>query len=338
MQKIGLSMAPPGFGNAVLMNGSPAGGDVRDLALRPGFIAAGNTQLATFGVVVSMPPGAAMTRTDIAFAPASASISRSDLSFSAADQSVRTVAGDFGAGGFAAGQNVRIVSGSALNAWTGTILAVTATKLTVRVLGPGVVTEAAGAGIVIIGGFGNVLTTVAGNFLTSGFLECMRLSITGSASNNLTAEILTVSALSMTLGGVVLVTEAAGATVVLAGLPDPSAFYVGIPSSYVPVGVLLNEAGVRQNDPGKPSYILPEMPITVATRGKLRYGAIDSAFFGALPAPVSGARVVANNTTGAIGLMAAGAVVPATHTRLQAVVTVDPIGTGFTIELLSTAS
>lgn len=109
---------------------------------------------------------------------------------------------------------------------------------------------------------------------------------------------------------------------------DQAAFYVGNPTgTYTVVGILLNEQGVRENDPAKPNYIMNEMPATVVTRGRLWMASWDTTFAGALATPVVGCRVVyriasasATLYAGQIGFLAAGAGIPATHLQVQAAV------------------
>ena len=102
---------------------------------------------------------------------------------------------------------------------------------------------------------------------------------------------------------------------------DDSAFIVGYPngSGYVIAGPLLNEQGVRENDPAKPNYLFNEQPATVVSRGRLLYTTYGSSVAGAI-APVMGARVCFNNTTGEINFLPAGTTVPAGYTQLQAAV------------------
>jgi len=103
---------------------------------------------------------------------------------------------------------------------------------------------------------------------------------------------------------------------------DDSAFFVGYPtgSGYVIVGPLLNEQGVRENDPAKPNYLFNEQPATVVSRGRLLYASWGSSVTGALTLPYIGCRVVFNNTSGQINFLAQGANVPAGYTQLQAAV------------------
>jgi hypothetical protein len=115
--------------------------------------------------------------------------------------------------------------------------------------------------------------------------------------------------------------------VTLAGLTDAQAFYVGVPTGYLAVGVLLNEQSIRLFDDQHPGFILNEQPATVAMRGRLAYQTFDTNFAGALAAPAVGCRIVYNKASGVIGLLAAGAAIPATHAQLQAAITtVTPWG------------
>ena len=328
----GIASSPPGFGGTLsqLQNGAPAGeGSIRHVQTRPGFIAKDNLNgSAIFGVIVSVAPGVTLARSDISFAPAAATIARSDISFAVADQSINTVAGSFVASGFVAGQTIR-VSGSANNNFVAVVVSVAALKMIVQLdSGLGVVTEGAGAAITILGAIENSVNTVAGNFITSGFVPGMTLTITGSALNNFSGgKIVSVTATKMILAGINLVTEAAGAADTLAGLPDQDALYVGIPAGYTPIGVILNEESVRLFDDVTPNYIKNEQPATVAVRGRLAYQTFDQNFLGFLTVPVVGCRVICNNATGAIGLLAAGAAVPSGYTQVKAaIVTVTPFG------------
>jgi hypothetical protein len=108
---------------------------------------------------------------------------------------------------------------------------------------------------------------------------------------------------------------------------DEAAFYVGNPTgTYTVVGILLNEMGVRMNDPAKPTYIMNEMNATAVVRGRLWIAAWDTTFAGALATPTVGCRVVYRmvtagaNPAGQIGFLAAAGGVPGTHVQVQAMV------------------
>jgi hypothetical protein len=103
---------------------------------------------------------------------------------------------------------------------------------------------------------------------------------------------------------------------------DEAAFYVGYPSGtgFVVIGALLNEQGVRENDPAKPNWLFNEEPATVVIKGRLRYSSWGSSATSALATPIIGCRVVFNNGTGIINFLPAGTSVPAGYTQLQAAV------------------
>ena len=102
---------------------------------------------------------------------------------------------------------------------------------------------------------------------------------------------------------------------------DDSAFYVGYPtgSGFMIMGPLLNEQGVRENDPAKPNYLFNEQPATVVVKGRLRYASYGSSAAGAI-APIPGCRVIAQDTTGIINFLPAGTSAPAGYHQIQAVV------------------
>lgn len=128
---------------------------------------------------------------------------------------------------------------------------------------------------------------------------------------------------------------------------DQAAFYVGNPTgTYTVVGILLNEQGVRMNDPAKPTYIMNEMPATVVNRGRVWINSWDTTFAGSLAVPVVGCRVIyriaSASTTlvaGMIGFLAAGGGIPGTHLQLNAaVVSVNAITGGCDLNFLGQAA
>ena len=100
---------------------------------------------------------------------------------------------------------------------------------------------------------------------------------------------------------------------------DDSAFVIGYPtgSGYVIVGPLLNEQGVRENDPAKPNYLFNEQPATVVSRGRLLYSSWGSSVAGAVQ-PYVGCRVCFEKATGEINFLIQGGTVPAAYVLLQA--------------------
>ncbi len=103
---------------------------------------------------------------------------------------------------------------------------------------------------------------------------------------------------------------------------DEAAFYMGYPSGsgFTIIGPLLNEQGVRENDPAKPNYLFSEQPATAVTVGTLSYATYGSSATGAI-APFVGCRVCFENATGIINFLPQGATAPAGYTQLNARVT-----------------
>lgn len=97
---------------------------------------------------------------------------------------------------------------------------------------------------------------------------------------------------------------------------DPDgAMYVGIPSGYVPRGIVLYDAGVAQNDPAKNNYMLQGAPLTVVFRGAIWYYSWNVSATGAI-APVSGSVLIVNNTTGEIQFVPSATSAPGGWTKL----------------------
>jgi hypothetical protein len=119
-----------------------------------------------------------------------------------------------------------------------------------------------------------------------------------------------------------------GCMMTINGAGDDAAFYVGLPvGTYTLIGPLLNEQGIRENDPAKPTYIMNEQPCTVVSRGRLYYGTWGTNFVASLAVPVVGCRIVyrwvtlaAAEYAGQIGFLAAAGAVPGTHTQVQGAV------------------
>jgi len=111
---------------------------------------------------------------------------------------------------------------------------------------------------------------------------------------------------------------------------DESALFIGYPSgsSYAIVGVLLNEQGIRENDPAKPNWISNEQPATVVNRGRLLFASWGKTATGAVD-PYPGCRVIFKNTTGKIEFIPQGYTVPSGWTQLQAAVISNNPFTGF---------
>jgi len=114
---------------------------------------------------------------------------------------------------------------------------------------------------------------------------------------------------------------------------DDAAFYLGwIPGGW-PIGVILNEDGVRMNDPAKPTWLMDEMPVTIATGGRLRYDSWATSLPGSI-LPALGCRLIFSLATGEIEAMPAGSIVPSNWCQLNgAVVRADPFGPSVDLEL-----
>jgi hypothetical protein len=127
---------------------------------------------------------------------------------------------------------------------------------------------------------------------------------------------------------------------------DQAAFYVGNPTgTYTVAGVLLNEQGIRENDPAKPTWIMNEMPATAVYKGRLWFSSWDTTFAGALTTPVVGCRVLYRLATGGgalyagqIGFIAAAGAVPVTHAQLQANVVGYNTVMGADVDLMGNAA
>lgn len=116
---------------------------------------------------------------------------------------------------------------------------------------------------------------------------------------------------------------------------DPQALYVGLPNGYVFVGPLLNEQGIRENDPAKPNWIINGMPATVVLAGTLWYPSWAKTLAAAID-PVVGCLVVAKDADGTIEFQTAGASIPAaSHKVNAAVVDVDTLGNGALLRFFS---
>lgn len=105
----------------------------------------------------------------------------------------------------------------------------------------------------------------------------------------------------------------------------------------VPRGVVMYDAGITENDPAKPNYVLQGAPITLMYNGQMwlntwigattwsglggpTYDSSGVVCTGAISTPVLGAVVVASNVTGEIGLLASGSSAPTGYTIVNAAV------------------
>lgn len=94
-------------------------------------------------------------------------------------------------------------------------------------------------------------------------------------------------------------------------------FYCGVPSGYVPLGIILYHAGIAMNDPAKPSSFLLTQPLTIVQCGSLWLASWTKTAVGSID-PKIGCVVVANNTTGVIEFMPQGSTAQSGWTVLDA--------------------
>jgi hypothetical protein len=92
--------------------------------------------------------------------------------------------------------------------------------------------------------------------------------------------------------------------------------FCGIPTDYIPVGVLVYEGGVAMNDPAKPDSYLGNQPVAALAFGTVWYGTVTKTAPNAID-PVIGSVVICNNTTGVIEFLPKGSTAPTGWTVLS---------------------
>lgn len=101
-----------------------------------------------------------------------------------------------------------------------------------------------------------------------------------------------------------------------AGSPDGK-MYCGIPSTYVPSGILVYHAGIAQNDPAKPDSFINGQPFTVMYEGTIWLSNwVKVSPFKTVPQITD--QVLCDNTTGQIAFIDVGASVPTGYTAIGA--------------------
>jgi hypothetical protein len=95
----------------------------------------------------------------------------------------------------------------------------------------------------------------------------------------------------------------------VSSLPTPDTdFFLGLPSSKstaIVSGIIVADQNMLEAAPAKPEYYLDNTPITVLKRGVVSYRSWETVT-GSIIAPVFGAVVLFNNTTGQIAFAASG--------------------------------
>jgi hypothetical protein len=97
--------------------------------------------------------------------------------------------------------------------------------------------------------------------------------------------------------------------VVVSSLPanESGLFVIGKPAGYLPVGVLMFDAGIAQNDPAKSDYFLQNLPVTAIYEGTVRYQSWTKTQTGSID-PIKGCQIIYRTTTGGTAGCAIGAI------------------------------
>jgi len=86
-------------------------------------------------------------------------------------------------------------------------------------------------------------------------------------------------------------------------------FYMGIPTGYSPMGLVLYSAGIAMNDPAKPNYYLETSPVTVMLCGNMWLHTWGLTQVGAI-APKVGCVVICEIATGLLEFQEVGSTTP----------------------------
>lgn len=100
--------------------------------------------------------------------------------------------------------------------------------------------------------------------------------------------------------------------------PVDAQFYCGIPSGYIPAGIILYHAGIAMNDPAKPDSFLPSQPVTIMQCGSMWLASWSTTLPGSI-VPKIGCVVTCNNTTGELVFMPQGSGAQTGYTVLSGV-------------------
>ena len=104
----------------------------------------------------------------------------------------------------------------------------------------------------------------------------------------------------------------------------PSNFRVGKPATAVPVGILVYDAAIGQNDLGRSDMYTPGQPAALVQFGAVQIAGWTKTAVGAID-PVLGCKVVFEDATGNIEFLGSGTAVPANWTQLKACVLNDEL-------------
>jgi hypothetical protein len=94
-------------------------------------------------------------------------------------------------------------------------------------------------------------------------------------------------------------------------------FALGVPSGYVPSGIIQYDAGVAQNSPAHSDYELQDTPVTIVYSGSVQYQAWGTTQSGhAVGAVLLTDVAIYKTTTGAVEFLASGTAIPSGWAQL----------------------
>jgi hypothetical protein len=94
-------------------------------------------------------------------------------------------------------------------------------------------------------------------------------------------------------------------------------FFCGVPSGYIPLGIVIYEAGIAMNDVAKNDSYISGQPMTIMKFGAMWFNTWGKTLPGAVD-PTVGCVVLANNITGLIEFQPLGASAPTGWTAIGA--------------------
>jgi hypothetical protein len=98
---------------------------------------------------------------------------------------------------------------------------------------------------------------------------------------------------------------------------SPGAFFCGIPTDYVPRGVIMYHAGIAMIDASKPDSFLGNQPMTIMQFGQIWLASWTKVAPGSID-PSIDSVVICNNTSGVIEFMPKGSTAPTGYTIINA--------------------
>ncbi len=132
------------------------------------------------------------------------------------------------------------------------------------------------------------------------------------------------------LGGIVDTTQTTGlkfGVVCSAAADDPTSIVAGKGSGNVIRGIVVFDDAIAQNSPAHPDSYLPGMPCSFISKGLVRFDSWVATETNQIE-PVIGCQVEYNDTTGAVGFVAAGGSADSSNTLLTGATVVEVSDTG----------